>query len=369
MKIRCEQQTLSKALTTVYKAVTTRTTIPILKGILIETTGDSTIKLAASDLDISIEKICDAKVDEPGSIVVSSKLFTEIIRKLPSGEVEIEEKDTAVTIRCRNSEFTIVGQPADEFPNVSEINEIERMVFDKEIFKKMIRRTAFAASTDESRGVLTGVLIELNQQQFTMVALDGFRMAIARENMTSENDLKIIISARILNEINKILSEEEKEEDFLLILDEKKVVINIGTTKITSRLLEGEYINYKEIIPKANKCFVRTDKRDFLEGIDRASLIVKEGKNNLIKIVIDEEKAVITSRSEEGNVKEEIPIERDGDGLEIGFNSKYITDVLKACEEESILMEFNTNVTPCLVKPEKGDAFEYLILPVRITAN
>lgn len=369
MKIKCEQQILLKALNTVYKAVTNRTTIPILKGILIETTDDNQIRLAASDLDISIEKKCEAEVLEPGSIVVSSKLFIEIIRKLPSSEVEIDEKDLSVTIRCKTSEFTIIGQAADEFPNISKVNEINRMVFDKEIFRKMIRRTSFAASTDESRGVLTGVFIEVNEDNFSMVALDGFRMAIARENITSENPMSIIISARIISEINKILSEEEDEDDFVLVLDEKKAVITIGTTKITSRLLEGEYINYKEIIPKTSQCFVKANRREFMEGIDRASLIVREGKNNLIKMTLKDQKAIITSRSEEGNVREEIEIEMTGEGLEIGFNSKYVSDVLKACEEELVSMEFNTNVTPCLMKPEEGNDFEYLILPVRIASN
>lgn len=369
MKIKCEKQILLKALNTVYKAVTNRTTIPILKGILIETIDQNHIHLTASDLDISIEKKCEAEVLEQGSIVVSSKLFIEIIRKLPDSEIEIEEKDTTVTIRCKSSEFTIVGQPSYEFPNISEVNELNRMVFDKEIFRKMIRRTSFAASTDESRGVLTGVLIEVNEKDFSMVALDGFRMAIARENISSEKPVSIVISAKIINEINKILSEEENEDDFVLILDEKKAVIIIGKTKITSRLLEGDYINYKDIIPKTNQCLVKTDRRKFMDGIDRASLIVREGKNNLIKMVLKDQKAVITSRSEEGNVKEEIEMEMTGEGLEIGFNSKYITDVLKACEEETILMEFNTNITPCLIKPEEGNDFEYLILPVRISSN
>lgn len=369
MKIKCEQQALAKALNTVYKAVSTRTTIPILKGILMETGENNTLKLAASDLDISIERTIPAQIEEPGSVVVSSRLFTEIIRKLPDDEVQIREENTAVTITCHSSKFTIVGQMSDEFPVLTEIQELQRISLDKEIFKKMIRRTSFSASTDESRGVLTGVLIELQKDSLSMVALDGFRMAISREMVSSDKELKMILSARILNEINKILSEEENEEDFILILDEKKAVIIIGNTRITSRLLEGDYINYKEIIPKISSCRVRAGRRDLMEGIDRASLIVREGKNNLIKLSVQPGQIVITSRSEEGNVKEEVPVHTEGEGLEIGFNAKYITDVLKACEEEEIILEFNTNVTPCLVTPEQSEAFIYLILPVRITSN
>ena len=368
MKIICPQQTLNKALNTVYKAVTNRTTIPILKGILIETTSDNSIKMTATDSEISIEKECECIVEEHGSIVLSSRLFTEMIKKLPASDVVIEEENGNVNIKCRSYSSDIISLQADEFPNISEVEEIERIILNKETFKKMVRKTSFAASTDESRGVLTGVLIEINNNTMSMVALDGFRMAMAKENIESDKNIKIIISARLLNEITKILSDEDQEEEFVLIIDNKKAVFSIGTTRITSRLLEGNFINYNEIIPKVNKCIVKADRKELVDVIERASLIVKEGKNNLIKVRIDDNSAVITSRSEEGKIKEELSVDVEGEGLEIGFNSRYILDVMKVIEDEEVVMEFNTNVTPCLVKPEEGSDFEFLILHVRITS-
>lgn len=364
MKITCSQRTLNKALNTVFKAVTNRTTIPILKGILMETTSDNTVKLTATDSEISIEKEIECKVEEPGKIVVSSRLFTDIVKKLPDDDIVIAEADGVVGIRCRSYNSEIVSLPAEEFPDISEVEEVERIVFNKDTFKKMVRKTAFAASTDESRGILTGILIETKEGVLTMVALDGFRMSIVREAIDTDQEISIVISARILNEINKILSDEEEEDDFVMIFDNKKTVFNIGTTKITSRLLEGSYINYKEIIPKIKSNSVIADKNELIEVIERASLF--SNKNNLIRLLFKEEKIVISSRSEEGNLREEMDVLIDGEGLEIGFNSKYVLDALKAIDDEKILLELNTNVTPCLVKPEEGEAFEFLILPVRI---
>lgn len=368
MKIICQQQDLSKALNTVQKAVTNRTTIPILKGILLQAKNDDTLKLAASDLDLSIEKKINIKVIDEGSIVVSAKLFTDIIRKLPSGEIEIETIDKNVLIKSYNSEFTIVGQSSEDFPEMSSIDSIDNLYINKEIFKNMIKQTSFSASIDESRGIIVGVLIEIEKENINMVALDGFRMAVRREQMISQKEKKIIVPSRILNEINKILSDEEGDT-ISLSLNEKNIVIKIDNTIIFSRLLEGDFINYKEIIPKNSNCSVKVNREELFDSIERASLLAREGKNNLIKIIVENQKMIINSRSDEGKVHEEVFIEQDGEGLEIGFNSKYILDILRNVEDEEIYFEFISNVSPCLIKPIEGAKFEYLILPVRISVN
>jgi len=370
MKFSCNQQILSKALNTVSKAVTSRTTIPILKGILLEVNSENTLTLSASDLDLSIEKRIEVSSEEEGSVVVSARLFSDIIRKLPNEEIQIEEmENNTIVIKCLASEFTIVGQPADEFPNIGEINEEKKLSLEKDILKEMIKKTSFAASIDESKGIIVGVLIEMEEEYLNMVALDGFRMAITREKMKNEEKKKIIIAARILNEINKIISENEDSKEIYFILDEKKAVFLLDGTKIVLRLLEGDFIKYNDILPKEHKSRVIVNRNELLNSIERASLLAKEGKNNLIKLSIFRDKIIITSRSEEGNVKEEVFIEKDGTDLEIGFNSKYILDVLKAVNDERIVMEFNTGVSPCLIKPLEGRKFEYLVLPVRISSN
>lgn len=370
MKFSCSQSTLVKALNTVSKAVTSRTTIPILKGILLSVGNDGYLTMSASDLDISIEDRFEVSDSAPGEIVVQAKLFSDIIRKLPQGIISIEVNEGSLDIKCGSSEFNIVGSPADEFPRINIEEGNEKIVFDKEILKDMIRKTSFAASIDEARGVITGVLIELKEKNLNMVSLDGFRMAVTREPMINGREDNIIIPARILNEIAKIITETESDrEDIDFYMADKRAIFIIDNIKVVARLLEGDFVKYQDILPKESAIRIICNRTDLLESIERASLLAKVGKNNLIKLDIKNNIMEITSRSEEGNVKEEVIISSEGNNLVIGFNSKYLIDALKNIDEENISMLFNTPISPCLIKPIEGNAFEYLVLPVRITNN
>jgi DNA polymerase-3 subunit beta len=367
MKFICDQNTLVKAINTVSKAVTSRTTIPVLKGILL-TLKENQLTLSSSDLEISIEKTIFVKGEEDGALVISAKLFSDIIRKLPSEDILIygDEKEP-LTIKTTHSEFHIVGLNAEEFPKMVSIEEEkEKIVFEKEILKDMIRKTAFSASMEESKGIIVGVLLEREKEFLNMVALDGFRMAVVRQEMKNEKEEKIIISAKLMNEVSKIISEEEGEGKVEMILDNKKVFIVLESTKVVLRLLEGEFIKYKDILPKDKKTKIMVNKNLLQEAIERASLLSREGKNNLVKFTITDQLLTITSKSEEGNVKEEIVIEKAGENLEIGFNHKYILDVIKAVDDETLLMEYNTPTSPCMIKHPENNGYEYLILPVRI---
>jgi len=368
MKFSCNQQTLTKALNIVSKAVTIRTTIPILKGILLNVDDNGVLTMSASDLDLSIEKKIKVDNSTSGSIVVLSKLFGDIIRKLPDETITIEENDGKVNIKCSNSEFNIIGLSADEFPNINpnEENE-EKILFNKELLKDMIKKTAFSASIDENKGVITGVLIEMEENFLNMIAVDGFRMAITKEAMKNKEREDIIISAKILNEISRIISEsEDSNEDIELLLNDKKAVFSMEDTKVILRLLEGKFMDYKRILPSESSCKVILNKNDFMSSVERASLLAKVGKNNLVKLDIKDNIIEITSKSDEGNVKENVIVSKEGDDVVIGFNSKYLIDALKVIDDENIVILFNNSVSPCLIKPVSGDSFEYLILPVRL---
>ncbi|MCR5034449.1 MAG: DNA polymerase III subunit beta [Clostridia bacterium] len=368
MKFTCNQQTLAKALNTVSKAVSSRTTIPILKGIMIKATDDNHLILTASDLEISIKKEIEADVQEPGAFVVMAKLFSDIVRKLPNEEIMISEDESGtVIIKTSFSEFNVVSFPTDEFPEIGNKEEGSEIIsLDSNIFKEMIRKTAFAASIDESKGVLTGILTEIEEDNIKMVSLDGFRLALVKEYMKSAAPNKFIIAAKVMNEISKIISEEEEESDITIALGEKREVINIGNNEIVIRRMEGEFIKYYDILPADNTTHLIVNRDMLLESIERASLLSREGKNNLIKMIIKNDLMTITSRSEEGNVKEEIIVEKTGNDLEIGFNSKFVLDVMKVIDDEQISLHFKSGVSPCVVKPVEGDHYEYLILPVRI---
>ena len=370
MKFTCSQQKLSKALNIVSKAVSTKTTVPVLKGIMLSATGNMLI-LSASDLDLSIEKIIDVNVIEEGLSVIPAKLFGDIIRKLPNEEILIEEEENGnICIKTSKTEFKIIGFSAEDFPNLSDDEKNKNMIsLDREIFKNMISGTSFAAATDESRGVLTGVLIEIEENCINMVALDGFRMSVNRETMNNDENKNIIISAKILNEINKIIAESDKEGDIKISFGQKKAFIKVDDTNIILRLLEGDFIKYRDILPKTCSTTVIISKAELIESIERASLLAKEGKNNLIRIAIKNNLFTLTSKSEEGNVKEEVIMEKQGEDLEIGFNSKYMLDALKAIDDEYVKIELNTSITPALIKPVEGDFYEYLVLPVRISLN
>ena len=368
MKFTCNQQILAKALNTVSKAVSNRTTIPILKGIMIKATEEGSLILTASDLEISIKKEINADVQEPGAIVVMAKLFGDIIRKLPNEDILIScDESGTVLIKTSFSEFNVVSFSTDEFPEIGNKEEgSESITLDRDIFREMIRKTAFAASVDESKGVLTGILTEIDEEFIKMVSLDGFRLALVKENMKSASPNKFIIAAKVMNEISKIISEDEDDSDINILLGEKREVINVGNNEIIIRRMEGEFIKYNDILPTENTTNVIVSKEMLLESIERASLLSREGKNNLIKMIIKNDLMTITSRSEEGNVKEEIIVEKTGNDLEIGFNSKFVLDVLKVIDDDQISLNFKTGVSPCVVKPVDGDYYEYLILPVRI---
>ena len=370
MKFRCDQQILSKAMNTVSVAVSNRTTLPVLKGILMTAEGGE-VTLSASDLDISICTKIDATVEEEGSAVVMAKLFGDIIRKLPNEEVKVEkEKEDSVKINTNSSEFHVISLPVDEFPEIGKREEGDRhLSIDKNILRKMIKKTSFAASNDESKGVLTGILTEINEEDMTMVALDGFRLALATEEMRSESVDRFIISSSKMNEVGRIIGEDNLDEEYVdIYLGSKRAVLNIGRTEMIIRMMEGEFIKYRDIIPEESKTRVIVGREVFISSIERASLLSREGKNNLIKLTIEGEILTITSRSEEGNVKEEMGIEKEGNDIEIGFNSKYMMDALKEIEDEKICLYMNTSVTPCVVRPTEGKSIEYLILPVRIPA-
>jgi DNA polymerase-3 subunit beta len=277
-------------------------------------------------------------------------------------------EDQNIVIKTSMSEFNILGISPDEFPKIGEISEEEdTLVFEKENFKEMIKKSAFSASIDESKGIIVGVLIELEENYTNMVALDGFRMAVIREEMKNGKSKKIVISAKIMSEINKILNDIESDEDIRIVVGKNKAILNFESLKIVIRLLEGEFIKYKEILPSESKCKVIANREFLNESLERASLLSREGKNNLIRFKIHNNLLTITSKSEEGNVKEEVIVKKEGEDVEIGFNSKYVIDVLKAVDDEEIVLEMVSSIKPCVIKPVEGRSFEYLVLPVRIS--
>ena len=367
MKFSCHQKTLINSISIVQKALSSKTTLPILKGIYIEVL-DGYLKLVATDLEIGIEHLIEVNTYDKGSVVVDARLFSDIIRKLPEEEVHIHlEENNQLYIKCENSEFNIVSYNSQDFPELPSIEENDFYEIPQDLFKNMIRQTVFATSQDESRPVLTGALLEIEGEFINMVALDGYRLALRKGKIKANKGNKVIIPSKTLNEMNRIITEDE--ENIRMTITENHALFIINNTKIISRLLEGEFINYKQILPKENKTKVKVKTKTILDSIERASLVAREGKNNLVKFKISDNKMIITSNSELGKVYEELFISLEGNEIEIAFNSKYFIDVLKIVEDEEVYLEFTTNLSPGILKPVSNDNYIYLILPVRLSSN
>lgn len=367
MKIKVSQNSLAKCINIVQKGISSKTTLPILSGILLEA-KDNKLNLVGTDLELGIESSVDCDVLEEGSIVITSRIFGEIIKKLPSLPIELTvDEDNSIHIVCGNSSFNIIGQPSAEYPQLPEIDNDISFEIPKDLLKNMIRQTVFATAQDETRPILTGALLEVKEGSASLVALDGYRLALKNVNVDCMNSIKAVIPGKTLNEVNKIL--EDDDSNVKIMVASSQILFDLGNTIIISRLLEGSFLNYKDIVRNEYKSKARVKTRDIQESIERASLLAREGRNNLIKFDIIDDKMIITSNSEIGDVHEEIPIKLEGEDIKIAFNSKYILDGLKVIDSEEIVLNFVSNVNPCIINPNEDNNYTYLILPVRLVEN
>lgn len=363
MIIEINQRTLARHINIVQKGISSRTTLQILDGILIEA-KNGRLKLTATDLEIGIETYLDCNIIEEGSIVLDSQIFGNIIKKLPNKDIHIKVKENNVNITCENSEFNIVGNTASEYPELPTIINQNSFTMPKDLFKSAIRQTVFSTSQDETRPILTGVLLEVVDGMGTFVALDGYRLSLRNIPIDAKEDVNIVIPGRVLGELNKIL--EENEEEFEIIIAPGHVIFNIGDTLVSSRLLEGQFLNYKDIVRIDHKSKVVVDKKDFQDSIERASLLTKVERANLVKLNLEEDKIIIRSNSEIGDVHEEVDSQHEGDFIDIAFNSKYLIDGIKIIDSEEIELYFMGSLNPCIIKPVGDNNYTYLVLPVRL---
>lgn len=364
MRFSCDTNDLSSSLNIVSRALAIRSPKPILEGILFESCDDG-LRLTCTDLALGIETVIPATFIEEGRAVLPGKLLCEVVRKLPGGMCEISISDRMqATIRCATSRTTITGFDPVEYPELPQVAGDEFSV-PQNMLRDMIGRTLFAIAVDESRPILTGCLMEIEKGEMRVVALDGFRLALRKENIDGpENPVSAVVGGKVLGDIAKILA--DTDEPVSLCFSRSHVQMNIGATHIVARLLEGEFIRYRQILPQEWQTRVAVKRSELSSAIDRASLIAREGKSNLVCFKIDGETLDVTSNSENGDMEEKIAVTTEGKDLTIAFNVRYITDVLKALSDDEIFMRFNSNVSPCVVCPTEGDSYLYLVLPVRV---
>lgn len=363
MKFNIEQRKLSKHIGIAQKAISSRSTLQILDSILIQA-KDGNLKITGTDLELSIETYVECNIEKEGAVAINSKIFGDIIRKLPSEEIYIHVDNNNVNIKCLNSEFNIQGSNPEEYPDLPIVLESESFTLPKDILKASIRQTVFATSQDETRPSLTGVLLEVSNNIASFVAIDGYRLALRKISIDSDINVKMIIPSKTLNEVNKIM--EDSEENVKITLAPGHVVFYMSDTVIYSRLLEGQFFNYREIIRNDHKSSIIVDKKLFQDSLERASLLAKEEKANLIKLNVFKNEIEIKSNSEIGNVNERIDIENDGEEFNIAFNSRYILEGIKNIESEEIRLNFMGSLNPCIIEPIEDSNYTYLVLPVRL---
>jgi DNA polymerase III subunit beta len=367
MKFTCNKSEIIEAINTSQKGVTGKSTMAVLQGLYLKA-KDGIITLIGSDRDISIETKFTADIEEEGSLVLDSRLFGEIIRKLPNSDIYFKTmENNTLEILCNKSIFNIVYMNSEEYPELPNINEEVSLNINQEILKTMVRGTIFAVAQEETRPILTGVLFEIKNNTLNMVALDGYRLALKKSPIDIDEEIRVVIPGKTLNEVSKIMEEGDKNVN--ISFTKNHILFNIENTKIISILLSGEFIKYSSIIPEDYSLKVTANRSDLLSCIERASLLAKDGNTNLVRFDVGEDNLVITSNSQLGNVREEMPISLEGEPIKIAFNSKYLIDVLKIMDEEEIVLEFTSPVSPCILKNKENDNCTYLILPVRLLNN
>lgn len=367
MKFYCNKNELNKALSNVSHSVPVRTTTSILEGILVEIKDEKMI-LTATDTTIIIETTISVYCDDEFSFVVPAKLFSGIISKLPEEEIMMEynPKKEKLNIKSGGSNADIICFKSDDFPKIK-IQDGENVIFlNKEDVKKIIKKTAFSASSDEFNGILTGVLLQIENKNMKMVGVDPFRIATYNIEIENEESVSVVIPAKLINDVSKIIN-DEGEENMSLEISEKKVIMKFDNNKVIINTFTGKYIDYERIINKDGNINVRVKKDDLLKSIDRASLLTSLQNNNLIRFNIENNVIIINSLNEEGNIEEKIEVIKEGEDIQIGLNSKYLKDVLSVIEEEEIIMNMKDSTSPCIIKPLKGETYKYLILPIRLS--
>ena len=371
MKIVCEKENILKAINSVTKAVASKTTMPILEGILIQT-NDNDIKFTTYDLEMGIEYIInEAQIIEQGATVVNSIMFSEIIRKLPDTEISISlDKNNLLIIECEGSLYKLATMNPEEFPELPKIDVENSIELEQKSLKEMIRKTIFAVSTEENRPIFTGCLFEIKNNRLNVVAVDGFRLAWKTKALKEAvKDFVAVIPGRTLNEINKILLDSF---DIVKIgVNKNQALFEMENCKIVTRLLDGEFLNYSSVIPETWETRVRVNKSILQDCFERVSLIsassIEKEKKYPVKVTVDIGKVTISCTNQTGDAKEEIYVSTEGKNLEAGFNPKYFLDALRNIDDEEIFVDFGTSISPCIIRPvdEEGD-YTYMILPIKL---
>ena len=363
MNIICDKNKLLEGINIVLKAIPGKSTMAILECLVIEA-ENNTIKLIANDLEIGIETVIEGEIVEEGCVAISAKVFSDIIRKLPSEQVEINVDEAyQLNIKCGKAKFNISAKPTDEFPYLPQIVKDKYVEISQFTLKDIIRQTVFSISDNENAKVMTGELFEVKDDQLSVVSLDGHRISIRHIELKDHYDpFKVVVPGKTLQEIVKIIS-GEMDENVSIYVTSKHILFEFDNTRVVSRLLEGEYYKISQMLSSDYETKITINKKEFLNCIDRASLLIRESDKKPIIIDIADHSLKLNINSFFGSMEEEILIQKEGRDLLIGFNPKFLMDVLRVIDDEEINIYLVNPKAPCYIKDDAG-TYNYLILPV-----
>lgn len=368
MKIKCSKTNLLNSLNIVSKAVSTKTTLPILECILIDVYADR-IKLTANDLEIGIETVLEGEVIEMGRIAIEAKIFNDIVRKLPNSDIYIESTpDYRTIIRCEKAKFVISSKSGEDFTELPEIEKEKSISLSQFSLKEIIRQTIFSISDNENNKLMTGELFEVKNGVLQVVSLDGHRISLRNlELKGNASDVSVVVPGKTLNDLSKIIT-GGVDDMVTIYFTDRHILFEFENTIVVSRLLEGEYFKIVQMLSMDHKIKVRVNNRELFDCIDRASILMRESDKKPIVVSIKEDMMYLKVDTMMGSMDEEIDITKDGDEIIIGFNPRFLTDVLKVIDDEDIFIYMRDAKSPCIIRDDAG-TYIYVVLPVNINAG
>ena len=368
MKIICSKSSLLKSVSISLKAVPSKTTMPILECILMDATTNQ-IKFTTNDMEPGIETIVEGTIEEKGMVALDAKIFYEIIRRLPDNDITIktDEKYTA-TITCEKAKFNIPGKSGEDFAYLPMIEKDEPLTISQYTLKEMIRQTIFSIAVNENNKLMTGELFEIKNNCLKVVSLDGHRIAIRKMPLKREySDRKVVVPGKTLSEVSKILS-GEVDDQVSIYFTKNHILFEFDQTMVVSRLIEGEYFRIDQMLSSDYETKLKINKKEFLDCIDRATLLVREVDKKPIIINITDDDMELRIDSAMGSMNEEIDIEKEGKDIMIGFNPKFLIDALRVIDDETVTIYLVNPKAPCFIRDDEEN-YTYLSLPVKINQN
>lgn len=365
MKFICETSVLSEACQNVQRAVSTKNAIPAIEGIYLKALGGEVI-LTGYDLELGINTSVSARVEEKGGIVLKHRVLCDILRRLPGNTVRIESDERQMALITSDSaEYTLVGISPKEFPELPSVTGGFPIVAGQEMLKEMIRQTIFAVATNDTKVVHTGIKFEISDNLIKLIAVDGFRLAIRKEAIDYSGEFSsFIVPSKTLSEVVKLFREDD--ETVSISVGKKHIVFEIGSYSVVSRLLDGEFLNYKSAIPGESTTEVRVNTRQFIDSIERISLIITDKIKSPLRCTFGDNAIRLSSTTALGSASDEVSAAIDGSSVDIGFNNRFLIEALRVCDTDEVRILLNGPVSPILIMPPDGDSFLFLILPVRL---